>query len=358
MTRLILYAPNINQGGGLVLLNELLKACPTKLDLAYLDNRALDKISNPPENIIWVRSTFLSRLKGELSLRINSKDSDTVICLHNQPPLFPSAAKLIVFIQNRYVFGATLTTGYSFTKRIRINFERLCLRWCLSDADLYIVQTPSMAQELKTRLLLKGKKQQPVEIIPFSAPIKVVPPGAPRFDFIYPADDAPHKNHKTLLQAWIELSHLGMRPSLLLTINPSSQLASSIERAVLKYSLNITCVGFVSRERLSVLYASTRALVYPSVSESFGIPLIEASTYKMDIIASELDYVRDVCVPSQTFDPMSPTSIRRAVMRYLSKPELPVEIKPASEFWERIFSAGVNADTHRTRFRIDRPDCQ
>ena len=39
--------------------------------------------------------------------------------------------------------------------------------------------------------------------------------------------------------------------------------------------------------------------------ESFGLPLLEASSIDLPIIASESDYVRDVCEPAQTFDPNS-----------------------------------------------------
>ena len=65
------------------------------------------------------------------------------------------------------------------------------------------------------------------------------------------------------------------------------------------------------------------AVIYPSYCESFGIPLIEAQKSKTPIISSELDYVRDVCVPVETFDPNSPKSISNAVLRYLDMDKLP-----------------------------------
>ncbi len=59
------------------------------------------------------------------------------------------------------------------------------------------------------------------------------------------------------------------------------------------------------------------ALIFPSKTESLGLPLIEAASAGLPIIASELDFVRDVCVPNETFDPYSSTSISRAVKRLL-----------------------------------------
>ena len=51
--------------------------------------------------------------------------------------------------------------------------------------------------------------------------------------------------------------------------------------------------------------------------ESFGLPLLEAKFLGLPILASELDYVRDVVEPTETFDPESPVSISRAVQRFL-----------------------------------------
>ena len=71
-----------------------------------------------------------------------------------------------------------------------------------------------------------------------------------------------------------------------------------------------------SSDMAGILKSST-ALIYPSKIESFGMPLIEAQILNIPVIASELDYVRDIVVPSETFDPNSPLSIARAVKRFL-----------------------------------------
>jgi len=67
------------------------------------------------------------------------------------------------------------------------------------------------------------------------------------------------------------------------------------------------------------------------------LPLIEAREANIDIIAPELDYVRDVVCPVETFDPLSPISIARAVKRYLGIPEMPIELVSASNIMQKIF---------------------
>ena len=62
-------------------------------------------------------------------------------------------------------------------------------------------------------------------------------------------------------------------------------------------------------------------MIFPSLLESFGLPLIEAEYFSTPILAPELDYVRDVVKPHQTFDAQSPVSICSAVLRFLNKEE-------------------------------------
>jgi glycosyltransferase involved in cell wall biosynthesis len=79
-------------------------------------------------------------------------------------------------------------------------------------------------------------------------------------------------------------------------------------------------------------YREAGALIYPSTMESLGLPLLEARAAGLPVIASERDYVRDLVVPEQTFDPESPLSIARAVKRFLNGPENPPPILGPREF--------------------------
>jgi glycosyltransferase involved in cell wall biosynthesis len=89
-------------------------------------------------------------------------------------------------------------------------------------------------------------------------------------------------------------------------------------------------------EGIASLYQSSSALIYPSRTESFGLPLIEAMDYGLPILASELDYVRDVVVPVETFNPDSPVSIARAVRRFLGKAESTVQHHSADTFLAEV----------------------
>jgi glycosyltransferase involved in cell wall biosynthesis len=96
--------------------------------------------------------------------------------------------------------------------------------------------------------------------------------------------------------------------------------------------LQIQNLGTIDAAAMAAAYVRTDALIYPSLLESFGLPLIEASVAGVPIIAAELDYVRDVVSPVQTFDPASAISIARAVKRFCGFMSDEIRIDGPAEF--------------------------
>ena len=141
-----------------------------------------------------------------------------------------------------------------------------------------------------------------------------------KFDFVYVADGEFHKNHHHLISALILLAEEGISPSLCLTLSKRNEnIVKKIDVEIANHDLKISNIGEVSHVEIINLYRSSTALIFPSTIESFGLPLLEASQLRLPIIASEKDFVRDVCTPVQTFDPQSPISISRAIKRFLKK---------------------------------------
>jgi glycosyltransferase involved in cell wall biosynthesis len=162
-------------------------------------------------------------------------------------------------------------------------------------------------------------------------------PAREKCDFIYVADGEAHKNHRKLVDAWILLAHQGIYPSLGLTLPARfTPLWQEIEQLIGEHNLHIVNFGAMPHDEVLDLYGNTLALVFPSTTESFGLPLLEAANAGLPIIAAELDYVRDVCQPCQTFNPHSSRSIADAVKRFLNKPDDVLRIRTAVQFLEEI----------------------
>ena len=68
------------------------------------------------------------------------------------------------------------------------------------------------------------------------------------------------------------------------------------------------------------------------------MPLVEANHYKLPVLASELDYVRDILDPIETFDPNSAKSILRSVKRFLKMKDKKTEVVQPKDFIIRVIN--------------------
>tara|TARA_A100001037_G_C15062667_1_gene595539 strand:- start:69 stop:1133 length:1065 start_codon:yes stop_codon:yes gene_type:complete len=341
----ILYAPNVHSGGGLVLLKALINDWPNPNTLiAFLDERVSDQFDLPKSSkIFWVKPTILSRLYGELKLRKIAGKDKKILCFHGLPPIFANKFKIAVFFQNRDYLGLNKISSYSFKIGLRLFFERLISRIFSFKVDQYIVQTRTMHRDLIKYFSSVGSKDQftaKVNIIPFNEllPDKQSSKSEkPKYDFLYISSGEPHKNHNRLFSAWTELAKEGIKPSLVTTLGPKDQklidLASEIRN---KHGAKIINISDLNRDEIYKLYSECGAFIFPSMGESFGLPLIEAKHFGLPILAPEMDYVRDVCKPIQTFDPNSTQSIIRAIKRYTMVSDSTSDIYRAEEFLEQV----------------------
>jgi len=335
--RLLLYAPNVHTGGGFVLLQALLAAWPAGRPLvAWLDERARERLRLPNgSRVEWVRASPLSRLRAEFSLASTGRREDRVLCFHGLPPLLRNAAPLLVFQQNRNYLGQVPLSGFAWRTRQRLRFEQGISRLLRRRIASYWVQTPSMARALQTWF---GADKADIRILPFVLPAETkVLASQADWDFVYVADGEAHKNHRGLVDAWILLAGQGLRPSLALTLSPrDAVLTAWIEQQVHEHGLQVRNLGLLPHREVMALYRHAKALVFPSKGESFGLPLIEARDLGLPILAGELDYVRDICEPVETFDPYSAVSIARAVRRFLNQAEAPLRPVSAAEFLQAL----------------------
>lgn len=342
--KLFLHAPNVHQGGGKSLLIALLAEVAGKVNtLAQLDSR-MTLPANLPENLTvkFVEPSIWQRLRAEWWLARNVKPHDTILCFGNLPPLFKLRGHAVVFVQNRYLIEDVKLEDFPFRTRLRIRIERLWLSARMANADEFVVQTPSMRNLLETRT--KGKI--PVRVLPFMASVdgygrKVHLPemqNETEFDFMYVSSGEPHKNHRQLIEAWCLLAEEGLFPSLKLTLDMESfaELCSWIEQKIDQYRLNVENAGALPHEQVKQLYSRVGALIFPSTFESFGLPLIEARQAGLPVLAAELDFVRDVLDPEQTFNPESALSIARAVKRFMGIEECTLPLQDAEGFMKHI----------------------
>jgi glycosyltransferase involved in cell wall biosynthesis len=145
----------------------------------------------------------------------------------------------------------------------------------------------------------------------------------------YPAQTWGHKNHLRLFEALASLRTAGVTVPLICTghLNESyPALAAAAER--LGIADQVRFLGFVEPAEVRVLYSSARALVYPSLFEGWGLPILEAFASDLPVACSNVtslpELVGDAAI---VFDPYDTTAIADAIARLWTDDGLAAELR-------------------------------
>jgi glycosyltransferase involved in cell wall biosynthesis len=140
----------------------------------------------------------------------------------------------------------------------------------------------------------------------------------------------PHKNLHRLIGAVADLA-AERRPLLVLPGYPTPHEAQLREEAGARgVADDVLFLGFVSAEELEGLYAAADAVVFPSLYEGFGLPVLEAMTRGVPVATSARASLAEVAGDAALlFDPESERSIAQAIDRLLTDPELADRLRTA-----------------------------
>lgn len=136
-----------------------------------------------------------------------------------------------------------------------------------------------------------------------STPVKAVKPG----NFImYVGRPLPHKNLERLVEAFekLQIDHPNLQ---LVLAGKQDALFSQIEGRLGQRGVrNVVFTGFVSEGQLRWLYENTSAYVFPSLSEGFGLPGLEAMVHGAPVISSDATCLPEIYGQAAVyFDPTS-----------------------------------------------------
>jgi glycosyltransferase involved in cell wall biosynthesis len=136
----------------------------------------------------------------------------------------------------------------------------------------------------------------------------------------YPANMWPHKNHSMLILGLHRLQKVyGVPLPLVMTGDDMGQW-QTLEEVVRHFHLQeqVRYLGYVSAEELPSLYAGATMLVFPSLYEGFGLPLLEAMELGCPVAAANLTSIPEVVGDAALlFDPRNPDAIADACYQLL-----------------------------------------
>jgi glycosyltransferase involved in cell wall biosynthesis len=299
----ILHSLGIHKDGGYRIYKNFQSL---KYDKIYIDPRIKKKSYK-----IFI---ILHRIYVDLHLFFKIKDDNTSITyLSGTCPAIKSKAFSIACFQNGNIFFKKNTNLFywllSFDFLRYINFQLF-----KNNVDQWIVFT----EVSRSLLINNGVKDYKIKIVNIfnikNNLIKKKNNIKKKFDFIYPANFRYHKNHNNLIKAIILLNEEKIYPSVLLTLNKHELKNSKYLKIKKKYKLNIS---FKYYKNIEKAYLKSKALIYPSLNETLGFPLIEAYNNDLPVISSDLPYSYQFYKPNLVFNANEPKDIANKMKYFL-----------------------------------------
>ncbi|KXV66359.1 glycosyltransferase family 4 protein [Gluconobacter oxydans] len=190
-------------------------------------------------------------------------------------------------------------------------------------ADGILVPSEAVRQDLKT-ILPEGNKisiwavPHGTPSVGFSEDNSIVPK---RPFFVYLSTIEPRKNHLMLLHAWRKMVETAPdnAPILVLVGKRGWENENIIDLLDRSRTLRPYLLEYnnLSDGQVSRLLEASRALVFPSLTEGYGLPVAEALSMKVPVICSDIPVLREVGgqVPDY-IDPLNGTAWADIIMEY------------------------------------------
>jgi len=178
---------------------------------------------------------------------------------------------------------------------------------------------------------------------------------------IYPANFWKHKNHEMLITAFGLACHDGMETdiNLVCTGAPGARQEFLIDAVrAMDLEKRIIFPGYLAIKDLAVLIKNCAGVVFPSLYEGFGLPVIEAMAAGVPVACSNTTSLPEVASDAAIlFDPRVPTQIKEAIISMVENETLCKKLiqtgqqrsvefsdvkRMASEYWELLLYAFNN----------------
>lgn len=244
-----------------------------------------------------------------------------------------------LYIHNLLLMDLSQPCGWSHGRPNKLN--RWMLDMCILRARLLVLQTESTCTQLKSYCdsrslsLPKYKLLRPLINLSSYRQERHY-----SFQLFYPTSRWPHKRADLAIKSVIHAA----------SMSPGVGLVITIPENLIK-NLAIREVGQLSRDEVNAMYAGSDALLFTSEIESLGLPILEAMSYGLPIIAPYLPYAIELLGDAGCYfvDP-SPESVSRTVLDCRSnygfwKDKIKARgeyIRNTSASWEQHWRAFIN----------------
>ena len=256
---------------------------------------------------------------------LNRNTFSRIFCFSNIPPPISLNIPVCTFFQNVLLIQDCV---YIPLKERILNYvKRKFIYYYRKNTNKWIVQSEFMKKQLVRKMRISSEN---VMVLPFYSLTEKVPNSKSvkkSGSFIYPSTGVLHKNHRMLLTVWELLFNDGYNFELNLTIPEKDTELIRLINSLIQKGIRIKNHGIINKQELLALYQSAEYLVYPSLNESFGLPLMEAIQQDCKVITADLAYSKESILPTAKFDPYDPDSLKNAILRTVLNHEKNIKSK-------------------------------
>ncbi len=136
--------------------------------------------------------------------------------------------------------------------------------------------------------------------------------------FLYVGNFYPHKNIETLIKAFSKIEYAYQ----LILVGPDDYFAKRISKLIQQFKQETKIVFYhnATPADLKFFYTEAQALIHPSLSEGFGLPVLEASFYNCPVIGSNIEVFRELLSDEyMSFDPHNMNDIEKKIHQFIEK---------------------------------------
>jgi len=240
---------------------------------------------------IWFENTTLQLMVSKYQLDCMHWFANTQGVLNRVPSL--------VTIYDIHVF-----VGYSKESQLKQFVLRQLMRMTVRCAPMMLPMSQATADDLERHLHADSRRMTVIRVIldnSFHPATNEEVEGLrlkyslPERFWLYVAHCKPHKNHAGLLHAYHDMKERGQRPWPLVLrgdeLETSVAITSQLKEAGLE--TDVIFLPRLARSELPTLYSAATALVYPSLYEGGGIPVVEAISCGCPVVASRLPPIQE-----------------------------------------------------------------
>jgi glycosyltransferase involved in cell wall biosynthesis len=140
----------------------------------------------------------------------------------------------------------------------------------------------------------------------------------PKRYLVYPANFWKHKNHEMLLTAFGMACHDGLGGDIKLVCTGAPGTRQQwLKKAACEMGLGerVLFPGYLSNATIAPIIANSSGVVFPSLYEGFGLPVIEAMSLGVPVACSNTTSLPEVAADAAIFfDPRIPMQIARSIL--------------------------------------------